>query len=93
MPARWQSHAQPAHDTNTVAAGKAWCAKGCRPLVAVVSTSVWIASSLQIREQMATKAELESLRHDINLVADGFAQTQNRLSETTNLLKRCLTSA
>jgi len=48
---------------------------------------------VQIREQMATKVELESLRHDINLVADGFAQTQNRLSETTNLLKRCLTSA
>lgn len=52
-------------------------------------------SSLQrdvgaIREQMATKVELEALRDSINIVADGFAQTQTRLGHVAGLLKRYL---
>lgn len=43
-----------------------------------------------IREQMATKVELEALRDSINIVADGFAQTQTRLGHVTGLLKRYL---
>jgi hypothetical protein len=45
-----------------------------------------------IREQMATKIELEALRDSINIVADGFAQTQTRLGHVTGLLKRYLAS-
>jgi chromosome segregation ATPase len=45
-----------------------------------------------IREQMATKVELEALRDSVNLVADGFAQTQTRLDYTSDLLKRYLVS-
>ncbi|HUE88373.1 MAG TPA: hypothetical protein VMO26_20035 [Vicinamibacterales bacterium] len=45
-----------------------------------------------IREQMATKVELEALRDSINIVADGFAQTQTRLGHVTGLLQRYLAS-
>lgn len=45
-----------------------------------------------IREQMATKVELEALRDSINMVADGFAQTQTRLGHVTGLLQRYLVS-
>lgn len=46
----------------------------------------------QIREQMATKVELESLKDDIRIVADGFAQTQYRIYRVTDLLTRYLTN-
>ena len=46
----------------------------------------------QIREQMATKVELESLKDDIKIVADGYAQTQHRLDRVTDLLTRYLTT-
>jgi phage shock protein A len=45
-----------------------------------------------IREQMATKVELESLRASYDLVADGFADTQNKLTRVADLLKRYLVS-
>jgi hypothetical protein len=41
-----------------------------------------------IREQMATKVELEALRDSINIVADGFVETQVRLAHVADLLKR-----
>jgi chromosome segregation ATPase len=45
-----------------------------------------------IREQMATKVELESLRASVDLVADGFTETQNKLTRVADLLKRYLVS-
>jgi chromosome segregation ATPase len=48
---------------------------------------------LEIKERRATKVELEALQHDIRIVADGFAQTQSRLSEVKGLMVRHLPSA
>ncbi len=45
-----------------------------------------------VREQMATKVELEALRDSIHIVADGFAHTQIRLENVADLLKRYLTT-
>lgn len=45
----------------------------------------------RMQEWMATKAEVESLRDDIRLVADGFAQTQERLHDVAGLLRRFIT--
>jgi hypothetical protein len=45
-----------------------------------------------MREQMATRPEVEALHDDIRMVAEGFAQTQQRLQETADLLRRFLTS-
>jgi chromosome segregation ATPase len=50
------------------------------------------ADVADIRERMATKVELESFRESINMVADGFAQTQARLEYVGGLLKRYLTA-
>ena len=43
-----------------------------------------------LRESMATKAELESLKDEIRMVAEGFAHVQTRLSEKADLLRRFL---
>jgi uncharacterized protein YoxC len=45
-----------------------------------------------IREQMATKVEFESLRASVDLVAEGFTETQNKLTRVADLLKRYLVS-
>ena len=45
---------------------------------------------LGIRKEMATKAELESLRDDIRMLAEACAHTQQRLHETSGLLRRFL---
>lgn len=45
-----------------------------------------------IREQMATKVELEALRDSTNIVGDGFVATQARLENVADLLKRYLVS-
>lgn len=45
-----------------------------------------------IRERMATKVELESLKHDIRIVADGYAQTQTRLDTVADLMRRHVTA-
>jgi chromosome segregation ATPase len=45
-----------------------------------------------IREQMATKVEFESLRASVDLVAEGFTETQNKLTRVADLLKRHLVS-
>jgi len=44
-----------------------------------------------MRELMATKVEVESIKDDIRLVADGFAQTQQRLRDVAGLLRRFVT--
>lgn len=51
-----------------------------------------------IRKEMATKAEVESVRaevesvrDDIRMLAEGYSQTQQRLQETSGLLRRFLT--
>ena len=44
-----------------------------------------------IRTEMATKAEVESVRDDIRMLAEGYSQTQQRLHETSGLLRRFLT--
>jgi hypothetical protein len=44
-----------------------------------------------IRKEMATKAEVESVRDDIRVLAEGYSQTQQRLHETSGLLRRFLT--
>ena len=46
---------------------------------------------LGIRKEMATKAEMESLRDDIRMLAEAYAHTQQRLHETSGLLRRFLT--
>jgi hypothetical protein len=45
---------------------------------------------LGIRRDMATKAEMESLRDDIRMLAEAYAHTQQRLQETSGLLRRFL---
>lgn len=42
----------------------------------------------RIRELIATRAEVESLRDDIKVVAGGFAQTQQRLHDVAGLSRR-----
>ena len=51
-----------------------------------------------IRKEMATKtevesvrAEVESVRDDIRMLAEGYSQTQQRLQETSGLLRRFMT--
>jgi len=46
---------------------------------------------IRMRELMATKVEVESIKDDIRLVADGFAQTQQRLRDVAGLLRRFVT--
>ena len=46
---------------------------------------------IRMRELMATKAEVESSRDDIRLVADGFGQTQQRMQDVASLLRRFIT--
>ena len=46
---------------------------------------------IRMRELMATKAEVESIRDDIRLVADGFGQTQQRMQDVASLLRRFIT--
>jgi archaellum component FlaC len=41
-----------------------------------------------IREQMATKIELESMNDRIKMVADGYQDIDNRLDRVADLLKR-----
>ncbi len=41
-----------------------------------------------VKERLATKVELEALSHNIAMVADGFNETQRRLSYVADLLKR-----
>ena len=45
-----------------------------------------------VRERMATRVEVEAIRDSLNIIADGYAQTQHRLAETSSLLKRYVTS-
>ena len=45
----------------------------------------------EIRDRMATKVELEAMRDSVQMIADGYAQTQHRLADTSGLLKRYLT--
>jgi predicted RNase H-like nuclease (RuvC/YqgF family) len=41
-----------------------------------------------VDERMATKVELEGLRHSIAMMADGYSETNRRLSDVADLLKR-----
>ena len=41
-----------------------------------------------VKERLATKVELEGLSHNIAMMADGFNETQRRLSYVADLLKR-----
>lgn len=41
-----------------------------------------------VKERLATKVELEALSHNIAMMADGFNETQRRLSYVADLLKR-----
>lgn len=40
------------------------------------------------KERLATKVDVEALSHNIAMVADGFSETQRRLSYVADLLKR-----
>jgi hypothetical protein len=41
-----------------------------------------------VDERMATKVELEGLQHGIAMMADGYNETNRRLSDVADLLKR-----
>lgn len=43
---------------------------------------------VSLREQMATKAELESVRDDIRIVAEGFADIGKRVDDVAGLLRQ-----